>query len=236
MGLWQRIRLALSIKAHRALDEAEDPRDTVEYAYGKQLELLQDVRRGLVEVATSRGLLEAQARRLRERVPRFGEQAERALAAGREDLTRLALERKHSARAALAELERQIAEVGDEERRLAGTAERLAVHVEEFRARRNLVSARYSAAEAQLRAQERLAGLSDEVGQLWQALERAEDRTERMQARAAAIDALVGGATLALPAAGGDPLERELGAAEARAAVDAELQALKTRLEEEGRR
>lgn len=236
MSVWKRIKLALSIKVHKALDEAEDPRDTLEYAYVKQLDLLRNVRRGLVEVATSRGLLEEQARRLRERAPRLGEQAARALGAGREDLTRLALERKHSALGALADLERQITEVGGEERRLATTAERLAVHVEEFRARRNVVSARYTAAEAQVRVRETLTGLSDEVGELWQALERAEDRTERMQARAAAIDALVAGAALALPAAGGDQVERELGAIEARAAVDQELRALKARLEEEGGR
>jgi phage shock protein A len=236
MGLWKRIRLALTIKAHRALDNAEDPRETLEYAYGQQLELLRKVRRGLVEVATSRRLLEEQGRRLSERAPRFGDQAERALAAGREDLARLALERKQSALTGLADLGRQITEVSEDERRLSATAERLAVHVDEFRARRNVISARYTAAEAQVQVREALTGISDEVGQLWQALERAEDRTERMQARATALDALVAGAALVLPGPGGDQIERELRALESGAAVDQELGALKARLDEEGRR
>jgi phage shock protein A len=235
MAVWKRIRLALTTKIHRALNDAEDPRDTIEYAYAQQVELLRKVRGGVVEVATSRRLLEGQAQRLRERVPRLGDQAVRALAAGREDLARLAIERKHSAVGALADLERQIVEVGGEEHRLTSTAERLAVHVEEFRARRNVLSARYTAAEAQVRVREALTGMSDELGQVWQALERAEDRTEQMQARAHAIDALVSGAILALPAAGGDAMERALGAMESQAAVEAELKALKARQEEDGR-
>lgn len=233
MGLWTRIKLTMSAKAHRALDEAEDPRDAIEYAYTQHVGLLRKVRQGLVEVATSRRLLEDQARRIGERAPRLGDQAQRALAAGREDLARVALERKHAALAALADLERQIADVAGEEQRLAATAERLAVHVDEFRSRRSVLSARYTAAEAQVRVRDALTGLSGEIGEIWQALERAEDRTSRMQARAAAIDALVGGATLALPAIGGDPVERELRAAEAHDAVEDELQKLKAEREED---
>jgi phage shock protein A len=233
MGLWKRLRLMFTIKAHGVLDGAEDPRATLEYAYGQQLEMLRKVRRGLVEVATSRRLLEEQARRLNERAPHLADQAQRALGAGREDLARLALERKQAALTALADLTHQIAGVAEDERRLSATAERLAVHVEEFRARRNVISARYTAAEAQVEVREALTGISDEVGQLWMALERAEDRTERMQARATAIDALVAGAALALPGPGGDQIERELRALESGEAVDQELRALKARHEEE---
>ena len=60
MGLWQRFKLIFASKANKALDRAEDPRETLDYSYEKQLELLQKVRRGVADVATSRKRLELQ--------------------------------------------------------------------------------------------------------------------------------------------------------------------------------
>ena len=48
MGLWQRFTLLFKSKANTALDKAEDPRETLDYSYEKQLALLQKVRRGVV--------------------------------------------------------------------------------------------------------------------------------------------------------------------------------------------
>ena len=50
MGLWQRFKLIFASKANKALDKAEDPRETLDYSYEKQLELLQKVRRGVADV------------------------------------------------------------------------------------------------------------------------------------------------------------------------------------------
>ena len=47
MGLWQRFKLIFNSKANAALDKAEDPRQTLDYSYEKQPELLQNVRRGV---------------------------------------------------------------------------------------------------------------------------------------------------------------------------------------------
>ena len=40
MSLWQRISLIFRSKANKALDRAEDPRETLDYSYQRQLELL----------------------------------------------------------------------------------------------------------------------------------------------------------------------------------------------------
>ena len=53
MGLWQRFKMVFKSKANKVLDKAEDPRETLDYSYEKQLELLQKVRRGVADVATS---------------------------------------------------------------------------------------------------------------------------------------------------------------------------------------
>ena len=229
MALWRRIRLLFSIKASSALDQVEDPRQTLEYAYAQQLELLRRVRRGLVDVATAKTQLERESRRLRARVPQLEDQAQRALDAGREDLARVALSRKQVALAELAGLDAQLQEVTEEERKLSVAEQRMTTAVEDFRTRRDIVAARYTAADARVRVNESLAGVSDELAELWQALQRAEDKTGRMQARASAIDALIESGALALSGPVGDHVERQLREIEAREAVEAELAALKAR-------
>ena len=53
MGLWQRFSMIFKAKASKALDRAEDPRQTLDYSYERQLEMLTKVRRGVADVATS---------------------------------------------------------------------------------------------------------------------------------------------------------------------------------------
>ncbi len=48
MGLWSRIRTLFGAKINRALDRMENPAETLDYSYEKQLSLLRDVKRGLV--------------------------------------------------------------------------------------------------------------------------------------------------------------------------------------------
>lgn len=227
MGLWKRMRLLLTVKASGALDQIEDPRQMLEYGYWQQVELLRKVRLGLVEVATGKTGLDRQCARLRSRLPQLEDQAKRALQAGREDLARVALERKQAALAELESLEQQVKDVAEDEAKLVRAEKRMAMAVEDFRTRRDVVSARYTAATAQVRANEALTGVSEELAELWQALERAEDKTARMQVRATAIDALVESGALAMPGVIGDQVERELRQLALRRAVDEELARLK---------
>ncbi len=220
--------MLLRIRTSAALDQAEDPREVLDYAYSQQLELLRKVKQGLVDVTTSKAQLQRQAEKLRARLPYLEDQARRALAASREDLARLALERKQTAMAELQGLESQTAEVAEEQRKLTLAEQQLAARIEEFRTRRESVAARYTAAQAQVRVNEALTGVSGELADLSMAVGRAEEKTERLQARASAIDALLEGGALALPAgASGDAIERELRQISAGQAVEAELAALK---------
>ena len=51
-GIFQRISMIFRAKTDKALDKLEDPRQTLDYSYQRQLELLQKVRRGVADVAT----------------------------------------------------------------------------------------------------------------------------------------------------------------------------------------
>ncbi len=227
MGLRSRLSFLFRSKATAAIDRIEDPRETLDYASEQQQELLLRVRRGLVDVATSKRQVERRMQRVREGVPRLEDQARRAVDAGRDDLARAALQRRQAALIELEELDRQATEIGAEEMQLAGTEQALAARIEEFKTRRQVMSARYTAAEAQVRVNEAISGLSGELAELGRALGRAEEKTERMQVRASALDALLDPNALALPSIGGDEVERELRRIEAGDPVEAQLAALK---------
>ena len=69
MSLMKRISLIFRSKANTALDKAEDPRETLDYSYQRQLELLSKVRRGVADVATSRKPPSSRARPRRPSAP-----------------------------------------------------------------------------------------------------------------------------------------------------------------------
>ena len=229
MGMWSRLKLIFSTKASSAMDRAEDPRQVLDYAYTQQQLLLVKLRQGLVEVATSKQQLERQSKKLEARVPQLEDQAKRALGAGRDDLARIALERKRSAAVELEGLSAQIAEVGAEEKRLAGQERSLQVRIEEFRTHRDVVSARYSASEAEVKVKEALSGVSGELAELGMAVGRAEEKADRLQSRAKALDSLVDIGALE-PAGGGDYVENELKRLTSGAEIDDELERLKAEI------
>jgi phage shock protein A len=208
MGILNRVSIMFRAKVMGVVDRAEDPRETLSYACQRQEELLADVRRSLVEVSASKHQLAAQIQRLEQRVPQLDDQAARAVAAARDDLARQALERRQLADRQVTDLRRQLEEVTSEEQKLRQAERRFATAVEAFRARRDLLSARYTAAEAQYEAQRSLAGLSGELTDLGEGIHRAEEKIERMQARATAIDELLSSGTL--ENLSGDQIEEEL--------------------------
>ena len=228
MGLWQRFKMIFSAKANKALDRAEDPRETLDYSYEKQLELLQKVRRGVADVATSRKRLELQLQNLSKQEAKLEDQARAALAGGREDLAREALTRRSGLHQQIADLQAQLAGLQEQEEKLTVASQQLQAKVDAFRTRKETLKATYSAAEAQTKIGEAFAVLSSELGDVGIAVQRAEDKTAQMQARAAAIDELVASGALEDPSGmGKDALTLELERMASDNEVESQLAALK---------
>ena len=231
MGLGARLSMIFKAKASKVLDRAEDPRETLDYSYERQLELLQQVRRGLADVTTSRKRVELQAQQLSAAADTLQRQAADALAAGREDLAREALTRRSAAQQQLDELGRQQASLQAEQDKLTAATQRLQAKVDAFRVRKETIKATYTAAEAQTRIGEAVTGISEEMSDVGLAMQRAEDKTAQLQARAGAIDELL--ASGALEDATGstkDDIQAELDRMSSSSAVDAELTRMKAGL------
>ena len=229
MSLMSRISLIFRSKANRALDRAEDPRETLDYSYQRQLELLSKVRRGVADVATSRKRVELQVRQLEGQSAKLHDQAQKAIAMGREDLAREALTRKSGLASQITDLQAQHAQLQGEEEKLTLAQQRLQAKVESFRTRKETIKATYTAAEAQTKINEAMSGIGEEMGDVGLAIQRAEDKTAQMQARAGAIDELIAsGALDDVSAVGaGDDIARELDSMSSQAEVEAELARMK---------
>src|SRR5881296_3919916 len=189
-GLMSRAMLVVKSKFSKMLDRAENPTETLDYSYQKQLELLQNVKRGIADVVTSKKRLQMQSDKLEQSVAKLDTQARQALAAGREDLARTALERKTLAQNELQTLDQQVAELEKQQEQLTDNEKKMQAKIETFRTKKEVIKAQYSAAEAQVRISEAANGVGEQMADLGLAIQRAIDKTENMKARADAVSEL----------------------------------------------
>src|SRR5436305_14168828 len=230
MSVMKRVSLIFRSKANKALDRMEDPRETLDYSYQRQLEMLQKVRRGVADVATSRKRLELQMNQINQPSGKLEKQAKDALGAGREDLAREALSRRQSAQGQLSDLQAQYAQLQGEEEKLTLASQRLQTKVDTFRTRKETIKATYTAAEAQTKIGEAMSGISEEMGDVGLAMQRAEDKTQQMQARAGAVDELIASSApddASTPLGGRDDIQRQLDSMSSSSDVELELAKLK---------
>jgi phage shock protein A len=229
-GVFSRISAIFQAKANRVLDKAEDPRETLDLSYEKQLESLTKVRRSVADVATARKRIELQAAQLQKQADKLQEQAKGALAQGNEPLAREALARRAALGEQLSDLQTQHQQVKEQEDRLIETSQRLQAQVEQFRTRKETLKASYTAAQAQTQVGEAVSGISKSMGDAGSAMQRAQDKISSMQARAGAMDELLASGALTDLGQPVDDIQAQLDKVSATSQVDNELAALKAEL------
>jgi phage shock protein A len=226
-GLMERTMTLIKAKYSRLLNRAEKPSETLDYSYERQLELLQNVKRGVADVVTAKKRLEIQTRGLEQNVVKLDAQARQALAQGREDLARTALERKSGVQQQLQGLDGQIKQLEGQQEKLVASEQQLSARVEAFRSEKEVIKAQYSAAEAQVRIGEAATGIGDQMADTGAAISRAKDKTQEMQARADAIGELTASGTLEDFTSDQTQLDRELAQMASQSQVDQELELMK---------
>ncbi len=235
MGFFSRLRTFFGIRANAALDRAEDPGQVMDYSYGKQLEQLQNLKRSIADVVTNEKRLEMQRNQIQQQSDKLDSQAMQALQANREDLARMALQRKETLAAQLNGFEQQISQLKAQEEKLVSMERTISSRVEAFRTQKEMVKAQYGAAQAQVKINEQVTGISKEMNEMNAAMQRTQDRVLSMQARADAMDTLIEEGTLQEPnllgSGSNDPLDRELRQISAQSNVDAQLEAMKQQMQ-----
>jgi len=230
MSLFQRAHDIVAAKANKALDAAEKPDEMLDLSYEQMLDQITQVRRGLVSIAASRKQIELQEQQLQHTADHLQDQAKAALAQGKEDLAREALSRKAAAQAQIDGMEPQRQELGEQEQKLEQTLAALQKKVNDFRTKKEVLKAQYTAAQAETSVNESVAGISTTFGDSGAALQRAQDKIATMQARAGAMDELLQSGVLEDVGGDTDDIQRELDEAGSAAQVDSELAALKAQI------
>ena len=234
MGFFSRLATFFHIRANAALDKAEDPGQVMDYSYSKQVEQLQQLRRSIADVVTNEKRLEMQQTQLIDKTNTLDQQAMQALQANREDLARMALQRKETLLVQINSYEQQLAQLKAQEEKLVSMERTISARVEAFRTQKEMVKAQYNAAQAQVKINETDTGISEEMTEMNLAMQRAQDKVLNMQARANAMEALIDQGTLSeqgLIGGSGDTLERELQKISSEQNVEAQLQAMKQQLQ-----
>ena len=230
MTLFQRAHDILAAKTNKALDAAEKPDEMLDLSYEQMLDHLTKVRQALVTVAASRKQIELQEQQLQHSVDHLQDQAKTALAVGKEDLAREALQRKATAQAQIDGMESQHQQLAEEQEKLEQTLAALQQRVNQFRTQKETLKAQYTAANAEASVNESVAGISSTLDDSGAALQRAQDKIATMQARAGALDELLQSGVLEDVGGDTDDIQRELDEAGASADVDRELAALKAQI------
>src|SRR5207244_11938395 len=150
-GLMSRAATIIKAKFSALLNRAENPSETLDYSYEKQLESLQNVKRGVADVVTSKKRLQLQTQQLEQNVVKLDTQARQAVAAGREDLARQALERKSGIQQQLQQLTTQVQQLEQQQEKLGANEHQLQAEIEQYRSQKEVNRAQYSAAGEQLR-------------------------------------------------------------------------------------
>lgn len=229
MGVLDRLKVLLARGASVALAPAPDPRLTHLTSHQKQRALLDQVVLAGKEVTRAKQRLQDTADGVRRKLPAMEDQARSELRTGHETMARLTLQRRQVVARELETLETQLREVEKEEAALAVIEQRLTGQIEAFAARQEVIKARFSATEAQVRINEAMTGVSQDFAELTAALHRAEQTTDDMQARATAIDRLVqeGDLESMSVAAGLDAIDARFQALGGEEDVERQLNALK---------
>jgi len=232
-GLAGRMSTVIKAKVSRLLDRAEDPGETLDYGYQKQLELLQNVKKGIAEVVTSKKRLQMQSDKLEQQIVKLDTQARQALAQGREDLARAALERKTVAQTELQSLDQQVKELEAQQQQLTDNEQKLRAKIEAFRTKKEVIKAQYSAAEAQVQISDAASGVGEQMADLGLAMQRAQDKVETMKARGQAVDELEKAGTfddITQLGPAQDDIDRQLDQLSAGQQVDDELSKMKAEI------
>jgi phage shock protein A len=214
-GLAGRMSTVVKAKVSKMLDRAEDPGETLDYSYQKQVEQLQNVKKGIADVVTAKKRLQMQESTLQQSVVKLDTQARQALSSGQEDLARAALERKNVAQTELQGLDTQVNELEGQQQKLTDSEKQLRAKIEAFRTKKEVIKAQYSAAEAQVRISEAATGVGEQMADVGLAME--------LEAAGTFDDITQLGS-------GEDDIDRQLKELSSQPAVDDELAKMKSEL------
>lgn len=228
MSILSRFKAIFQARANQFADQFEDPKASLDYSLAKLEESRSQISRSLVDVSAAKNRLENQRDQLNAAAQKYEEQAQGAVKVGREDLARTALGRKQEAESRQAELETNLANLERQVENLKQSQANLERKIALFRSKKEELKAIYDSSKAQLRVREAISGISEDLADVGNTIQRAEARIREMQSRSDAIEGLIAEGVLSdALEPDRDDIDRELSRIGREQAVEEELARLK---------
>ncbi|GAA2070811.1 PspA/IM30 family protein [Aeromicrobium halocynthiae] len=206
MGIAARLRAVF--RAERGARAQANLAEDLDGVYRRQLAQLQQVRRGVADVTTSRKRVEVRLRQMRTQADALDQQAADAVARGDDAAARTVLGRKVTLEAGIADLQERHAALAAEETALGDAATSLEDAIEDFRTRKDTLRARHAAATARVEVTGAGSGITSSMSQVNQQMAEAERHTRELEARADAVDELVAEGIIARPGESIEDIEK----------------------------
>ncbi|HVC55775.1 MAG TPA: PspA/IM30 family protein [Stellaceae bacterium] len=230
MSVFGRVADILQAKTHKLLDRMEDPNETLDLSYEKMIAGLEETKVHLADVVAQQKSLERQIAAAEQEAGKAENDARLALQANREDLAKAALAHKHSALEKLQSLNEAHAAILPQAQKLIDYEQKLEQRIEKFRVDKEVMKTSYTAAAAQVKVSQSLAGVGTSFNNVSDTLRRAEDKVSGMRAKADAIESLTESGVLSDPLDSRRKEEKELDALRVGSAIDGDLAKLKAEL------
>jgi phage shock protein A len=228
MGLFDRFRANFQARAYQAMDGLEDVRVNLNYSVSQLEDNRRELLGSLVDVMAAQHSLIEEHGQVEGNIHRLEGQARAAMQAGRDDLARMALERKQALLVRLPVLESHIENLGTQVDALRQARVMLDQKISQLKVKKEELNGMYESTRSQLRVQEALAGISFDLVDVSSTIQRTEERIQAMRSRIAAIQHLR--LDDIIPGMVGDEagLERQLMEMRRRELVEEELRSLRS--------
>jgi phage shock protein A len=230
MSVFGRVADILQAKTHKLLDSLEDPNETLDLSYEKMIAGLQQTKLHLADVVAQQKSLERQIEAANLEAGKAQDDARLALQSSREDLAKAALTHKHSALEKLESLKQAHGAILPQAQKLIDYEQKLQQRIEKFRLDKEVMKTSYTAAAAQVKVSQSLAGVGSSFNNVGDTLRRAEDKVSGMRAKADAMESLTEAGVLSDPLDSRTKEQRELDAMRVGSAIDSDLEKLKAEL------
>jgi phage shock protein A len=221
MGIFSRTRDIIAANVTDLLDKAEDPAKMIRMIILEMEETLVEVRASAARTIADQKEMRRHISKLEKLQESWTEKAELALSKDREDLAKAALVERQKAADMAEQLRAEIGVLDDALKASEADIAKLQNKLREARARQNSIATRLESAENRYRLREMYAG--ERVADAFSRFDTLERRVDLAEGRADAAG--MGGAK---------SLEEEIAELKSSEKVDAELAALKARLNKEG--
>lgn len=191
MSILSRLKSVFKAKANTVLNEIENPEEALELSLVEMKEKIKDIKKALLEVTTIKKKLEGELESIKDKIKLATEQAELALKADREDLAQAALEKKQDLATQEERTTLEIDKLQEKIKVITDSKEQLAKRVNELENKKKELIAINKAADAQLNVKEIMTGISSDITDITDRIERAENKIADKDARISAMDELV---------------------------------------------